>query len=117
MCPGGLDWDGCPMPDFCWPNDSYCPANCGKDEMECPGPYDYVTGKQMGENTCMPYKSGECANFCPVSCGKDEMLCAGGVDSYTGCMNPDFRHFGEFCPANCGKDEIECPGPYDYVTG
>ena len=67
----------------------YCPVKCGKDEMMCPGPYDYKTGKQMGSDTCMPMKNGNCHNSCPVNCGEKDQRCPGGMD-WDGCPMPDF---------------------------
>ena len=64
-CPGGLDINGCPEPDYCmslgYETDfgngpvfcpTYCSTNCGKDEMWC------STGKKedgcWGPSYCTP---------------------------------------------------------------
>ena len=65
-CPGGMDAEGCMMPDLCVPSKgpmgfdgvtecpSNCPATCGAEELWCPGPMD--TNGCMGPETCMPMK-------------------------------------------------------------
>ena len=50
VCPGGVDPEGCPMPDLCIPssgvdNDghpcaAHCPMECGDGLMMCPGEVD-----------------------------------------------------------------------------
>ena len=67
MCPGGMDANGCPMPELCMPMKgpmgfdgvtecpSNCPTFCGAEEMMCPGPVD--ANGCMGPETCMPMKS------------------------------------------------------------
>ena len=60
MCPGGMDPEGCPMPDLCWPSK---------------GPMGWD-----GET--------ECPSNCPVMCSGEDMMCPGGMDS-NGCMFPD----------------------------
>ena len=67
----------------------YCPVKCGKDEMICPGPYDYETGKQTSPDTCMPIKSGRCNNNCGVTCSGKEHHCHGGM-GWDDCPMPDF---------------------------
>ena len=57
LCPGGVDPEGCTMPDLCMPmNDgecpSMCPVTCSAEEMLCPGPMD--TNGCMGPETCQP---------------------------------------------------------------
>ena len=51
----GSDDFGCKMPDFCHHGD-FCPVKCGKDEMTCPGSYDWETGKQTSSDYCTPSK-------------------------------------------------------------
>ena len=97
MCPGGMDPEGCPMPDMCIPADgpmgydtmcpNFCPATCGMDEMLCPGPIDSF-GCMMPD-TCMPMMNGDCPSVCPYTCPDDMMTCSGGMDS-NGCMMPDY---------------------------
>ena len=60
MCPGGMDAEGCPMPDLCWPSK---------------GPMGWD-----GET--------ECPSNCPTMCSGEDMMCPGGMDS-NGCMFPD----------------------------
>merc|ERR1712107_208554 len=116
VCHGGMDPEGCPMPDLCMPADGFCPVFCGQDEMNCPGHWDMETGKQMSPETCQPMKSGDCYNACPIVCGKDETMCPGEMDSQ-GCMMPDFCHFGDFCPTSCEEGQMMCPGHWDFETG
>ena len=61
MCPGGVDPEGCQMPDLCmpgiWARDdvqcpSFCPIFCGPDEMMCLGVMD-PEGCPMPD-FCMP---------------------------------------------------------------
>ena len=65
VCPGGLDWEGCPMPDMCMPSKgpmgydgiecpAYCPTNCGPEDQWCYGGMD-ANGCEMPA-TCMPMK-------------------------------------------------------------
>ena len=60
---------GCAKPDFCHHGD-FCPIECGADEMMCPGQYDYATGKQVTQDTCLPMKHGDCYAHCPVNCNE-----------------------------------------------
>merc|ERR1711976_634273 len=96
LCPGGVDYNGCPMKDFCAPSDSFCPAMCGKGEMVCSGGFDEM-GKQMSSDYCIPMKNGDCYNNCHVSCCEESQLCPGG--DYNGCPQPDF----------CYPKDVECP--------
>ena len=50
-CGGGIDYNGCPEPNFCIPTK----GPMGKDGVECP-------------------------NQCPVKCSGDDMRCWGGKD-------------------------------------
>ena len=91
----------------------FCPVKCEKDYMVCPGPYDFNLGKQMGQDTCMPQKNGNCNNYCAKDCMAHEQKCPGGKD-LEDCPLADFCYPAEqFCPVNCGKDEQWCPGPTD----
>ena len=67
----------------------FCPVKCGKDEMICPGNYDYETGKQASPDTCMPIKGFKCNNHCAVTCGGKEHQCPGGM-GWDDCPMPDF---------------------------
>merc|ERR1712045_141155 len=68
-CPGGMDYDGCPMPDTCVPS---------KTADGCPA-----------KGWCMHNDdTAICKNFCPPQCGPDDMVCPGGEDSM-GCKIPD----------------------------
>jgi len=96
-CPGPMGPNGCPVADTCMPNDAFCPANCGKDQMNCAGPMDPKTGMPTGPDTCMPMKSGDCWNTCPAVCGEKDQICYGGV--FDGCPMPDI----------CMPKEYECP--------
>merc|ERR1711981_104517 len=97
MCPGGMDPQGCAMPDSCHPG-KFCPVNCDwEKEMMCPGTWDAKTGEQTSADTCIPMKSGDCYNHCPMDCGKD-MMCPGGMDP-KGCPMPDMCFpAGKDCP-------------------
>ena len=101
-CPGGKDWNHCPMPSSCLPlskndNDScpqFCPVACGPEEMPCQGGLDLANCPMP--DFCVPaktqsiiYQDEECPNICPYKCGPEEMTCPGGVDE-RGCPMPDF---------------------------
>ena len=88
-CKGGMDWDGCPMPDFCMPAKgpgdcpSFCPTKCGPEEMPCWGGMD-PKGCMMPD-TCIPMKGPmgkdgmECPSLCPLVCADGDMVCPGGM--------------------------------------
>merc|ERR1711962_1382909 len=125
-CPKGLDYDGCPSPDGCYPINpdcpSVCPAVCGLDEMYCPGSsFEVSYGQQcQHQDFCIPAKNVDCPAHCPVECGNMEIMCPGAIDDY-GCAQPDFclptdPFYPTFCPKQCNSDELLCPGGYDSYT-
>merc|ERR1712020_185538 len=97
MCPGGMDPQGCAMPDSCHPG-KFCPVNCdGEKEMMCAGKWNEDWTEQISGDYCIPMKSGDCYNHCPMDCGKD-MMCPGGMDP-KGCPMPDMCFpAGKDCP-------------------
>lgn len=131
ICPGGMDPEGCPMPDMCWPAigpmgedgiecPSHCPVMCGMDQMMCPGIIDFAGC--MGPETCQPMMDAiGCPLACPAPCGPEEMVCAGGMDM-NGCPYPDMcipfdgpMDFNgdpcpAFCPTVCAPGDMLCPG-------
>ena len=117
-CWGGLDPDGCSMPDTCIPhkdsNDcpGICPTFCNMGEMMCPSGED--SNGCRSPDSCYPAKGViwnsiifkhvfnfetfegpmgkdgiECPAHCPVNCGMDSMMCQGGEDP-NGCRMPEF---------------------------
>ena len=57
ICPGGIDHNGCPMPDTCGPAatatcPATCPVHCPQDHMHCGGAMD--TNGCMMPATCVP---------------------------------------------------------------
>merc|ERR1712111_167827 len=134
-CPGGVDPEGCIMPDSCVPmkgapgNDGLdcpgmCPATCGADEMMCGGGPD-MNGCPM-PGWCMPNtyegKDGAiCSNYCPMECGEEEMICPGAVDD-AGCMTGDMCMpmrdavgCWAVCPMICPPADIMCPGGVTWM--
>merc|ERR1719369_1600741 len=135
-CYGGVDPDGCPMPDFCSPSiqvpgkdgnfcPAFCPTKCSSvDEMSCYGGED-GNWCQMPD-FCHPSKGNpgfdgnECPSFCPVKCSPDEISCYGGSDP-NGCMMGDFcwpmkgqpgkdgNECPVSCPIKCDGDDLHCP--------
>ena len=89
-CPGGMDSNGCMMPDMCMP----MMGPLGLDGNECPA-------------------------FCPANCGPENIICSGGMDS-NGCKMPDMcipskgppdfhgNQCPALCPANCAM--VVCMG-------
>jgi len=130
VCPGGIDANGCQMPEECIYVDPYskgqtfCPVHCRDDEMLCFGGYDGY-GYPM-EDFCIPAKvpnmndpSQDCPTFCTENCGPDMTYCPGGQDSY-GCEMPGWCHpydltaiCQEECPINCPENEYPCPMDMD----
>merc|ERR1719323_2233710 len=124
QCSGGFDYDGkCPRPDVCVPmNDdcpAFCPVNCGRHEMFCPGGIDSKGCPK--EDSCRgtdPYAKGQ--EFCPANCNENELWCHGGFDPQ-GYEMPDFciqndyeSECPSFCPTNCDPNfEVHCPGGVD----
>merc|ERR550539_368005 len=114
MCPGGVDGNGCPMPETCmWvdPNSpcsskAACPTKCGPDEMSCWGGQDHE-GCPMPD-TCMPSKGTPegCPAECPTpSCGRNEMPCqdmpTNGCPSKGYCMPFEATSkCNAYCPVN-----------------
>ena len=69
ICPGGMDSNGCMMPDMCIP----AMGSLGPDGYMCPA-------------------------LCPTMCGPEDMACPGGMDS-NGCWMPDMCiPMGVECP-------------------
>merc|ERR1712241_1455508 len=88
-CGGGMDANGCPMPNTCMPmtgpigNDGdacavACPPACAAGDMICPGGIDH-NGCPMPD-TCGPAATATCPATCPVHCPQDHMHCGGGMD-------------------------------------
>merc|ERR1711994_95164 len=113
MCPGGMDTQGCAMPDSCHPG-KFCPVNCDwEKEMMCPGTWDAKTGEQTSADFCVPHKNGECAAHCPQTCQDGDMMCPGKTHA-DGCKDADYCVPGKFCPANCDwEKEMMCPGKWN----
>ena len=57
--------------------------------MMCPGPWDPKTGEQIGPDTCIPHKIGECNAHCPMTCKDSDMMCPGMTHS-DGCKDADY---------------------------
>ena len=90
-CGGGMDANGCPMPDTCTPISGdcpvTCPVTCPLDHIQCPGGV-MPDGCPMPD-TCMPVTANCPAAACPAVCNfATDMTCPGGVDA-SGCMLPD----------------------------
>jgi len=126
QCSGGYDYDGkCPQPDICVPMSddcpTFCPVNCGRDEMFCSGGSDAKGCPR--EDFCQwvdPYNPY--GSYCPVYCGENEQLCPGGEGMPDSCMPIDPEsNCPQVCPTNCrtgfemlcsgGTDEAGCEMP------
>merc|ERR1719383_198649 len=137
-CWGGIDSEGCPMPDTCIPMSvqgvyegtecpNICPVTCGENEMVCPGGTDFIIGC-ANSDFCHPMTSPgvdgtECSNSCPAACDwNTEILCSGGVDD-KGCMMPEYclpmfqpgrmNECWSYCSPTCGEGEMTCSGGTD----
>lgn len=104
-CPGGVGWDGCPLPDTCIslpstdstesPCYTSCPVNCGSDQLICGGGLDY-NGCEM-PSWCMDTDdTAICAKSCPTPCPQDSISCWEGKD-YMGCDLPMSCHPNDRC--------------------
>ena len=100
QCFGGMDANGCMMPDMCvpskdgstdkWGNPCWnsCPTLCQEGEQVCGAGVDPWTGCN-NPGWCAPTMAGDCPHHCPMNCGPEEISCWGGVDA-NGCMMPDY---------------------------
>ena len=144
-CPGGLDANGCKMPNICvpihdgtvdnWGNPcwSSCPIVCQEDEQLCRTGVNPWTGCKITEScepAMDPYRP-ECPNHCPVECVETERFCFGGFDA-NGCLLPDicipfpdgtFNYDGYACPytrcpvTHCKEGEQLCLNQVDPRSG
>merc|ERR1712049_54734 len=98
MCPGGMDTEGCPLPDMCMP------MMYGAEEMLCPGGMDPqgcpMPGMCMPSTGPMDSNGVECPVVCPTVCAPGDMMCPGGMTE-TGCIIAD----------TCQAEGTECPLP------
>ena len=127
-CPGGTDWMGCPIPDYCISSKSWqrgwdmathttidCPNHCEpscnwETEIHCPGVMDEFGCN--GPASCIPNNLSVvnadgsetwCMPHCPVSCYQGEQVCPGGLDGM-GCPSPDYcmpQKGWNDCPVYC----------------
>ena len=144
-CPGGLDANGCKMPNICvpihdgtvdnWGNPcwSSCPIVCQEDEQLCRTGVNPWTGCKITDScepAMDPYRP-ECPNHCPVECVETERFCFGGFDA-NGCLLPDicipfadgtFDYDGKACPmtrcpvTHCKEGEQLCLNHVDPRSG
>merc|ERR1712152_92913 len=117
QCPGGSDWNGCPMPDTCIPADATsdcpvtCPLVCGHNEMKCPGTVD-EKGCMSGEYCLFNEPTAICQHACKAQCPEGEWECPPEQDG-NGCWMGGMCSAGGQCPnaKNPGSDtepEEEC---------
>merc|ERR1739847_202757 len=68
-CSGGMDGNGCPMPDTCQAETrgfngavcpAHCPVMCGPNDLWCDGGSD-CNGCKM-PNTCVPNENGQASS-------------------------------------------------------
>merc|ERR1711862_926007 len=120
MCAGtwNEDWTEQITADFCMPMQNgdcwnYCPTQCCKDSVMCPG--------KMDPKGCKEPDFCHHGKFCPVNCDwEKEMMCPGTWnEDWTEQMTADYcmpMQNGDcynFCPMTCGKDMVNCPGGMD----
>ena len=56
---------------------AFCPAHCTETQQTCAGQVDPATGNQIGPDTCIPQKAGNCMMHCPVYCPAGMVVCPG----------------------------------------
>jgi len=120
MCSGtwNEDWTEQITADFCIPMQNgdcwnYCPTQCCKDSVMCPG--------KMDPKGCKEPDFCHHGKFCPVNCDwEKEMMCPGPWDPKTGeqtgpdsCMPYKNGECAAHCPKQCGEKEMLCPGKMD----
>ena len=145
LCPGGLDANGCKMPNICvpiqdgtvdnWGNPCWntCPIVCQEGEQLCGTGVNSWTGCKI-TGSCEPAMepwNPECPKPCPVECAETEMRCSGGLDA-NGCLLPDMcfpysqgtvNNDGDACQwtkcpvASCNEGEQLCGNQVDPWTG
>merc|ERR1712088_439519 len=123
-CWGGLDADGCPIPDYCIPEKtgeigtdgnecwSMCSPSCNQNETYCD--MGYYNGCWSGGYCTQGW--GDCPAICSTPCAYDngEQWCDNGVDE-NGCW------MGNYCaaecldtssaaPVECGATDLHCWG-------
>merc|ERR1712223_1358055 len=116
------DWTEQITADFCMPMQNgdcwnYCPVQCCKDSVMCPG--------KMDPKGCKEPDFCHHGKFCPVNCDYEkEMMCPGPWDPKTGeqiapdsCMPYKNGECAAHCPKQCGEKEMLCPGKWDPKTG
>ena len=138
-CPGGLDENGCKIPDVCIPEEldingtscqvQHCPVSCNETETFCEGlPIlweNATTVLETGcreEDICYPRGVSEagvvCPDKCPARCNSTEVECEGqivyGNGTEAGCKGPDIcrpRSVSEFTGEFCSEksDSHGCP--------
>ena len=80
-CSGGMDANGCMMPDTCMPA-------FGKYRI-C---FLFLVCKKLQFNQKIAADGVDevkCPNVCPVPCGLEEVFCPGGLMQTTGCPMPN----------------------------
>ncbi len=121
LCQGGINNEGCPLPDICIQRSNtcpvVCPVHCLQDEIKCSRP-DNAVGCPMPDD-CHPRRNGNCTNWCPMFCGPEEKLCPGGEEP-DGCPCPPTCHPKKkedgcdyHCIPHCGEGQHLCPGQVD----
>merc|ERR1711874_21565 len=91
----------------CW---NYCPTQCCKDSIMCPG--------KMDPKGCKEPDFCHHGKFCPVNCDwEKEMMCPGPWDPKTEeqtgpdmCMPHKNGECAAHCPQTCMDGDMMCPG-------
>merc|ERR1711963_852844 len=112
------DWTEQMTADFCMPMQigdcwNYCPVQCCKDSVMCPG--------KMDPKGCKEPDFCHHGKFCPVNCDYEkDMMCPGPWDPKTGeqiapdsCVPYKNGECAAHCPKQCGEKEMLCPGKMD----
>merc|ERR1711863_81366 len=113
-CWGGLDADGCPIPDYCIPEKtgeigtdgnecwSMCSPSCNQNETCCD--MGYYNGCWSGGYCTMGW--GDCPAICSTPCAYEdgEQWCDNGTDG-TECHN--------VCSSPCSMNGTLCDNGYD----
>merc|ERR1712012_744174 len=117
MCSGtwNEDWTEQITADFCIPMQNgdcwnYCPTQCCKDSIMCPG--------KMDPKGCKEPDFCHHGKFCPVNCDwEKEMMCPGPWDPKTGeqtgpdmCIPHKNGECAAHCPQTCMDGDMMCPG-------
>merc|ERR1712223_130624 len=109
------DWTEQITADFCIPMQNgdcwnYCPTQCCKDSVMCPG--------KMDPKGCKEPDFCHHGKFCPVNCDwEKEMMCPGPWDPKTGeqtgpdtCIPHKIGECNAHCPMTCKDSDMMCPG-------